>query len=109
MAEKEALTAQRDVLERRKLRSSQATARDIVNLSLQIDSIESALSVKMKGQLYAPKQTMRHRLLSGCGISTTLCTVSLIHVVNTNYIHRTTCQWVWLTPTIYLHICEKQL
>ena len=30
MTEKEALTAQRDVLERRKLRSSQAATRDIV-------------------------------------------------------------------------------
>ena len=69
MAEKESLTAQRDVLERRKLRSSQAAARDIVNLSLQIDSIESALSVKMKGQFHAPNTWC----LSGCGISTALC------------------------------------
>ena len=60
MTEKEALTAQRDALERRKLRSSQAAARDIVSLSLQIDSIESALSVKMKGQLRAPEETKRH-------------------------------------------------
>ena len=57
MTEKEALTAQRDALERRKLHSSQAAARDIVSLSLQIDSIESALSVKMKGQLRAPEET----------------------------------------------------
>ena len=85
MAEKEALTAQRDVLERRKLRSSQAAARDIVNLSLQIDSIESALSVKMKGQFHAPNTLS----LSGCGI-----------LVKFKY--RTTCQlrWVWLTPTV---------
>ena len=69
MVEKESLTAQRDVLERRKLRSSQAAARDIVNLSLQIDSIESALSVKMKGQLHGPNTWS----LSGCGISTALC------------------------------------
>ena len=60
MTEKETLTAQRDALERRKLRSSQAAARDIVSLSLQIDSIESALSVKMKGQLHAPEETERH-------------------------------------------------
>ena len=60
MTEKEALTAQRDALERRKLRSSQAAARDIVSLSLQIDSIESALSVKVKGQLPPPKETKRH-------------------------------------------------
>ena len=60
MTEKEALTAQRDTLERRKLRSSQAAARDIVSLSLQIDSIESTLSVKMKGQLRAPEKTKRH-------------------------------------------------
>ena len=92
MAEKETLTAQRDVLERRKLRSSQAAARDIVNLSLQIDSIESALSVKMKGQFHA----LNTLSLSGCG-SATLYQVSLV-----KFKYRTTCQlrWVWLTPTV---------
>ena len=69
MTEKEALTAQRDALERRKLRSSQAAARDIVSLSLQIDSIESALSVKMKGRL-PPRRLRDTSSLSG--ISTAL-------------------------------------
>ena len=77
MTEKEALTAQRDVLERRKLRSSQAATRDIVTLSLQIDSIESALSVKMKGQLHAPKET-NTQVVCQDGISAAPHPVSLI-------------------------------
>lgn len=41
--EKEALINERDVLDVKQLQASQATARDIVHLSLQIDSIETSL------------------------------------------------------------------
>ena len=44
--EKEALITERDALDVKQLQVSQATARDIVHLSLQIDSIETSLKTR---------------------------------------------------------------
>ncbi len=53
LTEKEAVVAERDVLEAKRLRSSQAAARDLLHMSLQLDSIEDSIRLKeeeMRGQ-----------------------------------------------------------
>lgn len=46
LAEKEAVVAERDALEAKRLRSSHAAARDLLHMSLHIDSIEDSIRQK---------------------------------------------------------------
>lgn len=48
LSEREVLIAERDVLEMKRVRSSQAVAREVLRLSMQIESIEG--SIKSKGR-----------------------------------------------------------
>ena len=49
IAEKEALMAERDDLEARKIRSSHSAARDIVRLSQQINTLEDSIRLRREG------------------------------------------------------------